>query len=133
MGGNIGTQSSTIIVCGLATGQIDLKETWKVLWREIATGASLGCVYGILLGTFAKFRFSKVEIGGLQLAWEFPVVVALAICVNMLIAATIGTLIPMFFKRIQVDPAIATGPFVTTAIDVFGILTYFTIAQLLLF
>ena len=133
MGGNIGTQSSTIIVCGLATGEIDLKETWKVLWREIATGASLGCVYGILLGTFAKFRFSKVEIGGLQLAWEFPVVVALAICVNMLIAATIGTLIPMFFKRIQVDPAIATGPFVTTAIDVFGILTYFTIAQLLLF
>ena len=86
-----------------------------------------------MLGTFAKFRFSKVEIGGLQLAWEFPVVVALAICVNMLIAATIGTLIPMFFKRIQVDPAIATGPFVTTAIDVFGILTYFTIAQLLLF
>ena len=67
------------------------------------------------------------------MAWEFPVVVALAICVNMLISATIGTLIPMLFKRIQVDPAIATGPFVTTAIDVFGILTYFTIAQLLLF
>ncbi len=133
MGGNIGTQSSTIIVRGLATGEIDLKETWKVLWREFVTGASLGVIYGILLGTFAKFRFSKIEIGGLQLAWEFPVVVALAICVNMVIAATIGTLIPMFFKRMQVDPAIATGPFVTTSIDVFGILSYFTIARALLF
>ena len=133
MGGNIGTQSSTIVVRGLATGEIDLKEGWKVLWREIATGAALGCVYGILLGTFAKVRFSTVEINGLEFAWKFPVVVAIAICVNMLIAATIGTLIPMFFKRLRVDPAIATGPFVTTSIDVFGILTYFTIARLLLF
>ena len=133
MGGNIGTQSSTIVVRGLATGEIDLKEAWKVLWREIATGAALGCVYGILLGTFAKLRFSTVEIDGLEFAWKFPIVVAIAICVNMLIAATIGTLIPMFFKRMQVDPAIATGPFVTTSIDVFGIVTYFTIARLLLF
>lgn len=133
IGGNIGTQSSTIIVRGLATGEIDLKEAWKVLWREIATGGLLRCVYGVLLGTFAKFRFSKVEIGGLEFAWKFPIVVAIAICVNMLIAATIGTLIPMFFERMQVDPAIATAPFVTTSIDVFGILTYFTIARLLLF
>ena len=102
----------------------------KFCGERIATGASLGGVYGILLGTFAKFRFSKVEIGGLEFAWEFPIVVALAICVNMLIASTIGTLIPMVFKRMQVDPAIATGPFVTTSIDVFGILTYFTIARL---
>jgi magnesium transporter len=51
----------------------------------------------------------------------------------MIIAATVGTLIPMFFKRIRVDPAVATGPFVTTAIDVVGIFAYFLLAKLLLF
>ena len=63
----------------------------------------------------------------------FPVVVSLAICINMIIAATIGTIIPMLFKRFRIDPAIATCPFVTTAIDVFGILFYFIIARIFLF
>ena len=59
-------------------------------------------------------------------------VVNSAIFVNMIIAATVGTLIPMFFKRIRVDLAIATGPFVTTAIDVVGISAYFLLAKILL-
>ena len=63
----------------------------------------------------------------------FPVVVSLAICINMIIAATIGTIIPMLFKRFRIDPAIATSPFVTTSIDVFGILFYFIIARIFLF
>ncbi len=63
----------------------------------------------------------------------FPVVVSLAICINMIIAATIGTIIPMLFKRFWIDPAIATGTFFTTAIDVFGILFYFLIARIFLF
>jgi len=132
MGGNIGTQSSTIIVRGLATGEVDPKEVWSVLWREFATGASLGSIYGLLLGASAKFRFWTIQVGGLQLAWEFPVVVALSICVNMIIAATVGAVIPMFFRRIRIDPAIATGPFVTTSIDVLGIFSYFMIAQVFL-
>ena len=137
MGGNIGTQSSTIIVRGLATGDVDLKEGWKVLWREFATGTGLGSIYGLLLGlfasVFAKFRFGAVAVSGLGLAWKLPVVVALSICVNMILAATVGTIIPMLFKRIEVDPAVATGPFVTTSIDVFGILSYFIIAHAFLF
>ena len=62
MGGNIGTQSSTIVVRGLATGVVDVKEAWKVLWREIATGATLGCVYGILLGNFLLLPWQFVSI-----------------------------------------------------------------------
>jgi magnesium transporter len=99
-----------------------------VLWREFSTGALLGTIYGILLGGFASliphFR---------EYAWKLPLVVALTIFLNMIIAATVGTLIPMFFKRIRVDPAIATGPFVTTAIDVVGISAYFLLAKVLLF
>ena len=91
-----------------------------MLWCEFSTGALLGTAYGVLLGGFVSlvphFR---------EHTWKLPLVVALAIFVNMIIAATVGTLIPMFFKRIRIDPAIATGPFVTTAIDVFGIFTYF--------
>ncbi len=137
MGGNIGTQSSTIIVRGLATGEVDLKETWKVLWREFATGATLGAAYGILLGIFVLIvtrtaNWSVPEELAPKYIW-FPVVVSLAICVNMIIAATIGTIIPMLFKRFRIDPAIATGPFVTTSIDVFGILFYFIIARIFLF
>ncbi|MYA69052.1 magnesium transporter [Candidatus Poribacteria bacterium] len=128
MGGNIGTQSSTIIVRSIAIGEVSIKDTWQVLWREFSTGALLGTAYGLLLGGFASlvphFR---------EHAWKLPLVVALAIFVNMIIAATVGTLIPMIFRRIDIDPAVATGPFVTTAIDVAGIFTYFLLAKIFLF
>ena len=128
MGGNIGTQSSTIIVRSIAIGEVDIKDTWRVLWREFSTGALLGTAYGVLLGGFVSL-FPHFR----EHAWKLPLVVALAIFVNMVIAATVGTLIPMFFKRIRIDPAVATGPFVTTAIDVAGIFTYFFLAKILLF
>lgn len=128
MGGNIGTQSSTIIVRSIAIGEVDIKDTWRVLWREFSTGALLGTAYGVLLGGFASlFRQFREH------AWKLPLVVALAIFVNMIIAATVGTVIPMFFKRVRIDPAVATGPFVTTAIDVAGIFIYFLFAKIFLF
>ncbi|MCY4400954.1 MAG: magnesium transporter [Candidatus Poribacteria bacterium] len=128
MGGNIGTQSSTIIVRSIAIGEVSIKDTWRVLWREFSTGALLGITYGVLLGGFAGL-FPHFR----EYAWKLPLVVALAIFVNMIIAATVGTIIPMFFKRVQIDPAVATGPFVTTAIDVIGIFTYFLLAKVFLF
>ncbi len=128
MGGNIGTQSSTIIVRSIAIGEVNLKDTWRVLWREFSTGALLGTAYGVLLGGFA-YLFPQFR----EYAWKLPLVVALAIFVNMVIAATVGTIIPMFFKRVRIDPAVATGPFVTTAIDVIGIFAYFMLAKLFLF
>jgi len=128
MGGNIGTQSSTIIVRSIALGEVSIKDTWRVLWREFSTGALLGITYGVLLGGFAGL-FPHYR----EYAWKLPLVVALAIFVNMIIAATVGTIIPMFFKRVQIDPAVATGPFVTTAIDVIGIFTYFLLAKVFLF
>ena len=128
MGGNIGTQSSTIIVRSIAIGEVGIKDTRRVLWREFSTGALLGTTYGMLLGGFA-YLFPQFR----EFAWKLPLVVALAVFVNMVIAATVGTIIPMFFKRVDIDPAVATGPFVTTAIDVIGIFTYFLFANLFLF
>ena len=121
MGGNIGTQSSTIIVRGLATGRVGLENSVKILLKEIRVGLILGVLYGILLGIFAIFQF-------LDVSPLLGLVVGLSICASMIIAATIGSLVPLILNRFDIDPAVATGPFVTTAIDILGVALYFWIA-----
>jgi len=121
MGGNIGTQSSTIIVRGLATGRVGLENSVKILFKEMRVGLILGILYGILLGVFAIFRF-------LDVSPMLGLVVGLSICASMIIAATIGSLVPLILNRFDIDPAVATGPFVTTAIDILGVALYFWIA-----
>jgi len=74
-----------------------------------------------LLGLFAIFRF-------LEISPILGLVVGLSICASMLIAATIGSLVPLILDRFEIDPAVATGPFVTTAIDILGVALYFWIA-----
>ena len=125
MGGNVGTQSSTIIVRGLATGRVSFENSIKVLFKEVRVGLILGTLYGILLGIFAIFQF--IDASPL-----LGVVVGLSICVSMILAATIGSLVPLVLNRFDIDPAVATGPFVTTAIDVIGVAFYFIIARSLL-
>jgi len=122
MGGNIGTQSSTIIVRGIATGRIEIGSELKVLLKEVRVGIILGALYGLLLGVFAKFRFIDADP-------MLGVVVGLSIGCSMLIAVAVGTFIPMFLRKVDIDPAVATGPFVTTSIDILGVLFYFVIAE----
>ena len=117
MGGNIASQSSTIVVRGLATGKILISELWDVLYKEISIGLLLGLCFGALLGTFASFQFQNVPLIGFS--------VMAGMIFSMLIAATVGSLMPMVFQRFQIDPAVATGPFVSTTIDNLGLLGYF--------
>ncbi len=121
MGGNVGTQSSTIIVRGFATGRLELSRLRTVIWKEMRVGLILGAFYGLLLGGVAMMKFIDAPP-------ELGLVVGLSICVSMIIATSIGTLVPIFLRKLDVDPAIASGPFVTTAIDILGILAYFLIA-----
>jgi len=123
MGGNIGTQSSTIVVRGLATGRINARDIWSVVFKELSIGLILGLVYGLLIGSVAQFRYS---IEALALS------VALAVICSMSVAALVGSLVPMGFARINIDPAVATGPLVTTAIDIISVFFYFLIATTLL-
>jgi len=127
MGGNIGTQSSTIVVRGLATGRIHLKDFWKVVSKELSIGVILGIVYGLLMGTVARLRYG-VDASSMMLA----ISVGLAVVSSMSIAALVGSLVPMALERINVDPAVATGPFVTTAIDIISVFFYFMLATTLL-
>jgi len=125
MGGNIGNQSSTIVVRGLATGRINIQEVAKLVFKEMRVGLILGSFYGVFLGLFAHFNNS----GGPAL---FGLVVGLAIVFSMTLAATVGTVVPLILRRLDIDTAIATGPFVTTTIDTISIATFFITAKLIL-
>ncbi|MGD9071646.1 MAG: magnesium transporter [Desulfobacterales bacterium] len=122
MGGNVGTQSLTIVVRGLATDRIQLQNMGKVILKEIAIGGILGSVYGLFLGIVAHLGYQM---------WRLAVVVGAAVVFTMLLATFVGSMLPMMFARFRIDPAVATGPFVTTAIDIMSIFLYFSFAKLL--
>lgn len=122
MGGNIGTQSSTLTIRGLATGRVNVNQTLGFVAKQLRIGLLLGIIFGVLLGLLA-WVLGDTRLG---------LVVALAIGTTMLLSAMIGTLIPVILRRLDVDPAIATGPFVTTSADVLGVLIYFLLAKSLL-
>ncbi|MDR9500774.1 MAG: magnesium transporter [Desulfurivibrionaceae bacterium] len=124
MGGNIGTQSSTIVVRGLATGRINLNELSKVVFKEVRVGVLLGTLYGIMLGGVAFFSFAG--------SGKLGLVVGLSVVFAMTLAATVGAFVPLVLKRLDIDAAIATGPFVATSIDILGVSAYFLIAKFFL-
>ncbi|MDM8516158.1 magnesium transporter [Desulfobacterales bacterium HSG16] len=123
MGGNIGTQSSTIVVRGLATGKLNIRDIWSVVGKEVAIGVILGLVYGTLIGLVAHIQYSLIAVA---------LSVGLALICSMSVAALVGSLVPMCFARINIDPAVATGPFVTTSIDIISVFCYFKLATVLL-
>lgn len=127
MGGNVGTQSSTIVVRGLAMGRINVKRLWWVLGREALVGLTLGVVYGVFVGLFGYLYFHEGGLGWTP--FQLGSVIALSVLGCMTLAAAVGSFIPLLMERLHFDPAVSTGPFVTTAMDVLGILLYFNIAR----
>ncbi len=123
MGGNVGTQSSTLFVRGLATGGIAPSDRWRYFLREAKVGFTIGVMNGTLVMLAAMVWKGNPLLG---------VVVGIAMFCTIVLAATIGTLIPMIFNHFGFDPAITAGPFVTTIKDVTGLLVYFGIATLFL-
>ena len=137
MGGNIGTQTSTIIVRGIATGHVNIDEFYKVIIKEIKVGLVLGLIYGILLGILGSMIpiLSDLDIINFSVnatPMQLGLTVSLSIFASMFIACVVASIIPMILYKIKLDPAISTGPFVTTAIDILGVIVYFIIASILL-
>jgi len=124
IGGNVGNQSATIVVRGLATGKINIKQLWKIIFKEIRVGFILGIIYGILLGLISLILQKELAIIG--------VIIGLSVVISMTSAAFIGTFIPMVLKRLGIDPAVATNPFVTTSMDILGMIFYFLTATIFL-
>lgn len=127
MGGNVGTQSSTIVVRGLAVGYVESPMLTRVVGREMLLGASLGAIYGVLIAVAAPFLVS----GGQASALRLGAVISLGMIGSMTIAATVGASVPLIMHRYGIDPAVSTGPFVTTAVDGLGLLFYFWLASTL--
>lgn len=122
MGGNVGIQSATVAVRGLATGHVQLGGALRFVGREAQVGVLLGLIFAVLLGGYGVLRFGGL-IGG---------AVAASVALSIAAASAIGGAIPVALNRAGADPAIATGPFVTTAVDILAILVYFNIARFML-
>jgi len=123
MAGNVGVQTATVAVRGLATGALDLRHTGTVVLKELGIGVILGLFYGAILAVYGLVVFGNLELAS---------IVGITVLVNMTGAAVLAVLLPMFFHKVGVDPAVATGPFVTTAIDILGVSNYFLIAAAVL-
>ena len=118
LGGNIGTQSITLMVRGMSTGQISLSSGWHHIMRETVTGLSIGLIFGLLV-TFVTW--------GWQHNLELGLIVGIAMSLNMTIATMIGTCTPLVLKKMKIDPAVASGPVIATTIDVIGLAVYLTL------
>lgn len=121
-GGNAGTQSATLMVRALATGDVRLRDFGRLLTREVAIAVALG------LTMAASVWFIGIWRGGVEVA----IVVAIAMVSIVLLGALIGMSLPFIFAMLKKDPAAASGPLVTSLADVLGVLIYFTIASVLL-
>ncbi|SHL30838.1 magnesium transporter [Flavobacterium saccharophilum] len=120
--GNIGVQASAIVVQGLANGT--LKEFSRGYFtKEITVSMISGSIISLLLLGYHSIMYQQYLVG---------FAISISMIVVILFAATLGTLVPLFLHKNKIDPAIATGPFITTTNDVFGIMLYFGVAKLIL-
>jgi magnesium transporter len=120
--GNIGVQASAIIVQGLANGTLK-GFSRDYFSKEITVAMISGTIISLLVLAYHTIMYGQFQVG---------LAISISIIVVILFAATLGTLVPLFLHKKKIDPAIATGPFITTTNDVFGIILYFTIAKLIL-
>ncbi len=115
MGGNAGTQTMTVVVRALATGEIDSFNVARVINREVMVGLVNGLVFAMLSGAVTWLWFANIQLG---------LIIGLAMIVNMLAAGLAGIFVPLGLERMGVDPAIASGTFVTTVTDVVGFFAF---------
>ena len=125
MGGNIGSQTATITVRGLATGRIGSGERWlpRFLWQQLKVGVVLGVTFAVIVAIAATVLRQNL--------WYAAVVGGSMLCA-MVLASLNGAAIPLLFRRLGIDPALAAGPLVTTTNDITGILIYFSFASMLI-
>lgn len=121
--GNAATQSLTVVVRGIATGEIDPQRVFKVIWKEAQVGVWVGLVSGLVLGIFAFVWQGSPSLG---------LVVGGALSLSITVSTIMGSFVPVIINRVGIDPALASGPFITTLMDVTSMFIYFSLATLVL-
>lgn len=122
--GNSGNQSSTLIVRGLATSEVELKDIWKVLWKELRIGIIAGTVLAIV-------NFTKNMLFD-NLSLLVSLTISLTVVIAVIVSKMIGGILPLIAKKLKLDPAIMAGPLITTLVDGLALMVYFGIASALL-
>ncbi|KPD12250.1 magnesium transporter [Phaeobacter sp. 11ANDIMAR09] len=119
MGGNAGTQSLTVAVRAMATRDLTGSNVWRVIRREVLVGLVNGVIFAIVMGIVGVIWFGSPSLGA---------VIAAAMVINLVVAGLAGTVIPVLLEKIGVDPALASGAFVTTVTDVVGFFAFLGLA-----
>lgn len=127
-GGNSGSQAATLITRAMALGQIGPKDWWRVLRHEFAMGLALGATLGII-GFVRAVLTSSETLDGFD-RWHLAMIISQSVAAVCIWGTIVGSMLPLVFRRLGFDPAIASSPFVATSVDVTGIALYFTIAQM---
>lgn len=123
-GGNAGSQSSTLVIRGMATGDVELKDWYKVVFKEF----QIGLMIGVVMGAIAFLKCTLFD----RVSFEVATIVAITIFVIIVIAKVVGALLPMGAKKIGFDPAIMASPLITTIVDSIGLLCYFEVAKIIM-
>ena len=123
MGGNAGSQTLSIVIRSIALGELDLKEDWKYVFKEISLGLINGLTIGILAGLILFIKYDNPFLG---------IIILAAMIGNLTIASFFGYLVPLILKKLNIDPAISSSIFLTTATDVGGFFIFLGLAKLFL-
>jgi magnesium transporter len=123
MGGIAGTQTLTLMVRGMATGQVSASNIPALLRKELAVGVLNGVVFSLVIAGIAILWYGDIPLG---------LVLAFAILLNLFAGALAGALVPVFLKRVSIDPALAGGVVLTTVTDVVGIVSFIGLATFVL-
>lgn len=121
MAGNVGVQSSSIVVQSIASGVKDLETTSRKLFKEVSIALVTAAIFAILI-----FAYNAIRQGDMNLTFT----VSLSLFIVILFASLFGTVIPLVLHRFKIDPALATGPFITTMNDIVGLLIYLLIGKM---
>jgi magnesium transporter len=122
-GGNCGSQTSTLIIRGLATDEISSKDLLKVIWKEMRVALMVGVILGIVNGIRVAIQYQNFLIA---------IVVAITLVLVVLAAKLIGGILPIIAKKVKLDPALMASPIITTIVDIFSVTVFFTLASLIL-
>lgn len=136
-GGNSGSQASTLVIRAMALGEVALRDWWRVIRREVLSGLSLGSILGSIgLVRVLLWETLHRAMKGTTLYGEHYVLVALTVAFSVLGCVLWGTLagsmLPFLLRRLRLDPASASAPFVATLVDVTGVIIYFSVASVIL-
>ncbi len=130
-GGNSGSQAASLIIRSLSLGEITIRDWWKVMRRELVSGLALGCILGAI-GVLRVLIWASV-LGHLNTQWLYiSFTIGLSLIGIVLFGTLTGSMLPLLLKRLGLDPAVSSAPFVATLVDVTGIVIYFSVASLLL-